>query len=143
MNIFCHFWFIFFGQFSLCTRSQLWMRDVTCQMKLTFHVWGLWVVFRPFFDSKTVVIKLFCIKTKQKCIFILLIRNEVYQAQIGWMQIIQCSLNTAHPQCFKSHTHNSHFWNLVKNHRDVRLSHQCFHMEKPDLKDMYPISPTL
>ena len=75
-------------------------------MKQTFHAWGLWIIFRPFFDTKTVIIKIFHIKTKQKCILILSIRNEVYQAQICCIKGIPCSLNTAHLQCFKSRTHS-------------------------------------
>ena len=33
------------------------------QMNLAFHVWGMWVIFHPFFDSKTAFIKLFHVKT--------------------------------------------------------------------------------
>ena len=58
------------------------------QMNSPFHVWGFWIIFRPFFHPETVFIRRFHIKTKQKCILILSIRNEVYQAQIGCMQSI-------------------------------------------------------
>ena len=135
MNIFCHFCFTFFAQFSLCTRIKLRTRDGAYQMKQTFHVWGLWIIFRPFFDTKTVIIKIFHIKAKQKCILILSIRNEVYQAQICCIKGIPCSLNTAHLQCFKSRTHSWHTSNLVKKQRDVRFSHQL------DLGDKSSISP--
>ena len=126
MYIFYHFCFIFCRQFSLCIRIKLQTRDVAYQMKQIFHVWELWIIFRSLFDPTTVLIERFHIKIKQKSILIVSIRNKVYQAQIGCMQSIQCSLNTAHLQCFKPRTHNSHTSNLVKNQRDVRLPHWCF-----------------
>ena len=115
------FCFILFGKFSPCTRTKSQTRDVSYQIKPTFHLWWLWIIFRRYFDPKTVFIKLFHIKAKQ--IFIAL---EFFQAQIGCMQSTQCSLNTAHLQCFKSLTQNSHTSNLLKNQRDVRLLQQCF-----------------
>ena len=53
-------------------------------------IWGLCIIMRPSFDPKTVFIKLFYIKAKEKYILVLSIRSEVYQAQIGCKQSIQC-----------------------------------------------------
>ena len=124
MNIFCHSYFIFFGQFRVFTRVKFQATDTAYQMNPPFHVWWLRITFRHFFDPKTVFIKLFYMKTKQKCILVLSIRNEVDQAQIRCIQSIQSPLNTARLQCFISRTHNWHTSNILENQRDKWFSYQ-------------------